>query len=129
MVSKGREKVRLYQPKEFSETHTPQPTLRREPQTTRLVPATGIFYLPFRDWCPLWVCSISPSTIGARYGYIGWHSSIHSLFRRTDRNPSVSLLWQRHMIGCLCHVIRCQRLNQRTMRTRGLTFSFLYLST
>eukprot|EP00976_Prorocentrum_cordatum_P000675 13259-Prorocentrum_minimum.AAC.1 len=36
----------------------------------RLVPATGRFYIPFCDWCPLRVDSISPSVIGARYGYI-----------------------------------------------------------
>eukprot|EP00959_Pyramimonas_sp_CCMP1952_P442857 9270682-Pyramimonas_sp.AAC.2 len=30
----------------------------------------SIFSLPFRDWCPLWVYSLSPSAIGARYGYI-----------------------------------------------------------
>eukprot|EP00976_Prorocentrum_cordatum_P101855 1192816-Prorocentrum_minimum.AAC.2 len=36
----------------------------------RLVPATGIFSLPFYDWCPLRVYSLSPSVIGARYGYI-----------------------------------------------------------
>eukprot|EP00976_Prorocentrum_cordatum_P088705 1187432-Prorocentrum_minimum.AAC.4 len=36
----------------------------------RLVPATGIFSLPFRDWCLLRVYSLPPSAIGARYGYI-----------------------------------------------------------
>eukprot|EP00976_Prorocentrum_cordatum_P087698 1187011-Prorocentrum_minimum.AAC.12 len=30
----------------------------------------GMFSLPFHDWCPLWVCSLSPSAIGARYGYV-----------------------------------------------------------
>eukprot|EP00976_Prorocentrum_cordatum_P075392 1181893-Prorocentrum_minimum.AAC.1 len=29
-----------------------------------------IFSLPFCDWCPLWVYSLFPSAIGARYGYI-----------------------------------------------------------
>eukprot|EP00976_Prorocentrum_cordatum_P110366 1195184-Prorocentrum_minimum.AAC.3 len=32
--------------------------------------AKGTFPLPFRDWCPLWVHSLSPSVIGARCGYI-----------------------------------------------------------
>eukprot|EP00976_Prorocentrum_cordatum_P054366 1096896-Prorocentrum_minimum.AAC.3 len=32
----------------------------------RLVPAKGMFSLPFHDWCPLRVCSLSPSAIGAR---------------------------------------------------------------
>eukprot|EP00976_Prorocentrum_cordatum_P112496 1195540-Prorocentrum_minimum.AAC.3 len=27
----------------------------------------GIFSLPFCDWCPLWVYSLSPSAIGAHY--------------------------------------------------------------
>eukprot|EP00976_Prorocentrum_cordatum_P028417 576406-Prorocentrum_minimum.AAC.1 len=31
------------------------------------VPATGIFSLPFHDWCPIRVYSPSPSAIGARY--------------------------------------------------------------
>eukprot|EP00959_Pyramimonas_sp_CCMP1952_P327712 6860956-Pyramimonas_sp.AAC.1 len=30
----------------------------------RLVPVTSIFTLPFRDWCPLRVYSLSPSSIG-----------------------------------------------------------------
>eukprot|EP00976_Prorocentrum_cordatum_P034897 709574-Prorocentrum_minimum.AAC.2 len=30
----------------------------------------GIFAFPFCDWCPLWVYHLSPSAIGARYGYI-----------------------------------------------------------
>eukprot|EP00959_Pyramimonas_sp_CCMP1952_P377181 7900224-Pyramimonas_sp.AAC.1 len=34
----------------------------------RLVPVTGTFSLPFRDWCPLWVHSLSPSAMGDR-GY------------------------------------------------------------
>eukprot|EP00959_Pyramimonas_sp_CCMP1952_P234483 4899288-Pyramimonas_sp.AAC.2 len=34
----------------------------------RLVPATGIFSLPFRDQCPRRVYSLSHSVIGARYG-------------------------------------------------------------
>eukprot|EP00959_Pyramimonas_sp_CCMP1952_P062835 1314001-Pyramimonas_sp.AAC.1 len=34
----------------------------------RLVSATGIFSLPFCDWCLLRVHSLSPSAIGARYG-------------------------------------------------------------
>eukprot|EP00976_Prorocentrum_cordatum_P073151 1180980-Prorocentrum_minimum.AAC.2 len=29
-----------------------------------------VFPLPFCDWCPLRVCSLSPSAIGARYGYV-----------------------------------------------------------
>eukprot|EP00976_Prorocentrum_cordatum_P079102 1183407-Prorocentrum_minimum.AAC.4 len=29
-----------------------------------------MFPLPFGDWCPLRECSLSPSAIGARYGYI-----------------------------------------------------------
>eukprot|EP00959_Pyramimonas_sp_CCMP1952_P366624 7678366-Pyramimonas_sp.AAC.1 len=32
--------------------------------------ATAAFSFPFRDWCPLRVYSLSPSAIGARYGYI-----------------------------------------------------------
>eukprot|EP00976_Prorocentrum_cordatum_P017821 359266-Prorocentrum_minimum.AAC.1 len=36
----------------------------------RLVPAMGMFSPPFCDWCPLWVYSLPPSAIGARYGYI-----------------------------------------------------------
>eukprot|EP00976_Prorocentrum_cordatum_P104416 1193882-Prorocentrum_minimum.AAC.1 len=36
----------------------------------RLAPATGMFSLPFRDWFPLRVRSLSPSAIGARYGYV-----------------------------------------------------------
>eukprot|EP00959_Pyramimonas_sp_CCMP1952_P130837 2735812-Pyramimonas_sp.AAC.1 len=36
----------------------------------RLVPAAGIFSLPFCDWCPLRVFSLSPSAIGACCGYI-----------------------------------------------------------
>eukprot|EP00976_Prorocentrum_cordatum_P115024 1195940-Prorocentrum_minimum.AAC.3 len=35
-----------------------------------LPPRTGIFSLPFRDWCPLRAYSLSPSAIGARYGHI-----------------------------------------------------------
>eukprot|EP00976_Prorocentrum_cordatum_P093105 1189234-Prorocentrum_minimum.AAC.2 len=34
----------------------------------QLVPATGIFSLPLRDWCPLRVDSLSPCAIGACYG-------------------------------------------------------------
>eukprot|EP00976_Prorocentrum_cordatum_P108380 1194833-Prorocentrum_minimum.AAC.1 len=37
---------------------------------SELVPATGVFSLPFREWCPLRVCSLSPSASGARYGYV-----------------------------------------------------------
>eukprot|EP00959_Pyramimonas_sp_CCMP1952_P201479 4213138-Pyramimonas_sp.AAC.1 len=37
---------------------------------SRLVPATGTFFLPFRDWCPRRVYPLSPFAIGARYGYI-----------------------------------------------------------
>eukprot|EP00959_Pyramimonas_sp_CCMP1952_P267949 5602163-Pyramimonas_sp.AAC.1 len=32
--------------------------------------ASGIFSLPSCNWCPLQVYSLSPSAIGARYGYI-----------------------------------------------------------
>eukprot|EP00976_Prorocentrum_cordatum_P020684 420158-Prorocentrum_minimum.AAC.1 len=35
---------------------------------SRLVPDTGIFSLPLRDWCPLRVYSLSPSAPGARGG-------------------------------------------------------------
>eukprot|EP00976_Prorocentrum_cordatum_P083105 1185102-Prorocentrum_minimum.AAC.2 len=35
-----------------------------------LVSAMGIFSLPFCHWCPLWVYSLSPYAIGARFGYI-----------------------------------------------------------
>eukprot|EP00976_Prorocentrum_cordatum_P031016 631406-Prorocentrum_minimum.AAC.1 len=37
----------------------------RNQHLTRLVPATGIFALPFRGWCPLRVYALSPSAIGA----------------------------------------------------------------
>eukprot|EP00976_Prorocentrum_cordatum_P079101 1183407-Prorocentrum_minimum.AAC.3 len=40
------------------------------PNTQHLLGQRGIFSLPFRDWCPLWVYSLSPSAIGARCGYI-----------------------------------------------------------
>eukprot|EP00959_Pyramimonas_sp_CCMP1952_P077436 1618629-Pyramimonas_sp.AAC.1 len=33
----------------------------------------GVVTLPFCDWCPLRVYSLSPSAIGARYGYIHTH--------------------------------------------------------
>eukprot|EP00959_Pyramimonas_sp_CCMP1952_P327048 6846067-Pyramimonas_sp.AAC.1 len=33
----------------------------------RWVPAKGMFSLPFRDGCPLRVCSLPPSAMGARY--------------------------------------------------------------
>eukprot|EP00959_Pyramimonas_sp_CCMP1952_P366779 7681849-Pyramimonas_sp.AAC.1 len=36
----------------------------------QLVPATGIFSLPYCNWCPLRVYSLSPSAIGARHRYI-----------------------------------------------------------
>eukprot|EP00959_Pyramimonas_sp_CCMP1952_P200822 4200395-Pyramimonas_sp.AAC.1 len=37
----------------------------------QLVPATGIFALPFRNWFLLRVYALSPCAIDARYGYIG----------------------------------------------------------
>eukprot|EP00959_Pyramimonas_sp_CCMP1952_P328753 6882976-Pyramimonas_sp.AAC.1 len=36
----------------------------------RVVPATGIFSLPFCDRCPIRVYSLSPSAIDAHYGYV-----------------------------------------------------------
>eukprot|EP00976_Prorocentrum_cordatum_P095170 1190077-Prorocentrum_minimum.AAC.1 len=51
----------------------------------RLVPATGIFALPFRNWCPLRVYSLSSSVIGARYGYI-----LSPLTTPRSRNQCVS---------------------------------------
>eukprot|EP00959_Pyramimonas_sp_CCMP1952_P331274 6936913-Pyramimonas_sp.AAC.1 len=38
---------------------------------TAIIMRRRIFSLPFRDWCPLWVYSLSPSTIGAPV-FFGW---------------------------------------------------------
>eukprot|EP00976_Prorocentrum_cordatum_P077885 1182866-Prorocentrum_minimum.AAC.2 len=43
---------------------------------TVLVPAVGLFSLPFCDWCPLWVHSLSPSAVGARYGCNSGHVEV-----------------------------------------------------
>ena len=40
--------------------------------------ASHIFSLPFRDWCPLRVYSLSPSAIGACYGYTGGPLALHA---------------------------------------------------
>eukprot|EP00976_Prorocentrum_cordatum_P059381 1175467-Prorocentrum_minimum.AAC.2 len=42
----------------------------------------GLFSLPFRDWCPLRVYSLFPSTIGARCGYI-----LSPLSREEEEKP------------------------------------------
>eukprot|EP00976_Prorocentrum_cordatum_P030000 610913-Prorocentrum_minimum.AAC.1 len=45
------------------------------------ISATGICSLPFRDWCPPQVYSLSPSAIGARYRYILSLSAIGARYR------------------------------------------------
>eukprot|EP00976_Prorocentrum_cordatum_P090371 1188093-Prorocentrum_minimum.AAC.1 len=60
---------------------------------SRLVPATGIFSLPFRDWCPLWVYFLPPFAIGACYGYI--LSPLSRLVPATDACGRDLSAWRR----------------------------------
>eukprot|EP00959_Pyramimonas_sp_CCMP1952_P223929 4682266-Pyramimonas_sp.AAC.1 len=57
----------------------------------------GMFSFPFCDWCPLRGCSLSPSGIGARYGYTLFPSP-------SSRHPPTSLP---PVSGLLC--ARCSR--------------------